>query len=146
VFGGSDLNFARGDFDALLALLKPPPDAALAIAQARRYDAAVHACVPGFYASRSNYDVLLGRDAAGAMRSAVLEQSWRVGGATPAEIAALEMFRTEPKRQHVRTSCVEIFGASPEPPPGATVYFRGVDPHAGQLTKYTVVHPDDDTR
>jgi hypothetical protein len=37
---------------------------------------------------------------------------------------------------------VEIFGASPEPPPGATVHFRGTDPQAGPLTKYTLIEPD----
>lgn len=144
LYGGSDLTFARGDFDALLAQLQPPPEAACAIAQARRYDAAARACFGGFYASRSNYDVLLGRDATGVVRSAVLEQSWRVGGATPAEIAALEAFRAQPGRQRLRASCIEIYGPSPEPPAHAAVYFRGVDPRAGQLTKYTVVHPDDD--
>lgn len=146
VFGGSDLSFVRGDFDALLALLRPAPDVALAIAQARHYDAVVRACFPGFYVSRDNYDVLLGRDATGAVRSAVLEQSWRVGGASGAEVAALEAFRAEPRRQCCRASCVEIFGPSPQPPPHASVYFRGVDARAGLLTKYTVLHPDDHAR
>lgn len=138
VFGGSDLTVARGDFDALLAL-QPPPEVRTAVDQARRYDAAVQACYPGFFASRSNYDVLVGRDAAGRRRSAVLEQSWRAGGATGAEIAALEAFRADPQREWVRASCVEVFGDTPEPPPGATVYFRGDDPCAGRMTKYTVV-------
>jgi hypothetical protein len=39
---------------------------------------------------------------------------------------------------------VEIFGASPEPPRGATVHFRAADPQVGLLTKYTVVEPDVD--
>lgn len=139
VFGGSDLTVARGGFDALLAL-QPAADIRRAIEQARRYDAAVQACFPGFYASRSNYDILLGHDASGATHSAVLEQSWRVGGATGPEIAALEAFRADPGRQVVRASCVEIFGDSPEPPAHATVYFRGSDARLGPLTKYTVVH------
>jgi hypothetical protein len=146
VFGGSDLTFVRGGFDALLAVLRPPPEVARAIAQAQRYDAAARTCFPGFYASRNNYDVLLGRDAAGAVRSAVLEQSWRVGGATGAEIAALEAFRVQPGRERVRASCIEIFGPSPEPPAHATVYYRGTDARAGLLTKYTVLHQDDNAR
>lgn len=145
VFGGSDLTVARGDFDALLAL-QPPPEIARAIAQARRYHAAVQTCFPGFFASRCNYDILLGCDAAGQSRSAVLEQSWRAGGATGPEIATLEVFRRQPGRDRVRTSGVEIFGDSPEPPPHATVYFRGIDPRSGPLTKYTVVEPDVDPR
>jgi hypothetical protein len=145
VFGGSDLTVVRGGFDALLSL-QPPPEIRRAIEQAHRYETAVQACFPGFHASRSNYDILLGRDAAGRARSAVLEQSWRAGGATGPEIAALEAFRADPERRSVRTSGVEVFGPSPEPPPHATVYFRGLDPEVGWLTKYTVVEPDDDTR
>lgn len=140
VFGGSDLTVARGGFDALLAL-QPPVQLRMAIDQVHRYEAAVRSCFPGFYTSRSNYDVLVGRDAAGRPRSAVLEQSWRAGGATGAEIAALEAFRADPARASVRASCHEVFGDSPEPPAGAAVYFRGRDPRSGPLTKYTVLHP-----
>ena len=142
VFGGSDLTVARGGFDELLALA---PDAPLreAIAQARRFDAAVEAGYPGFYASRRNYDVVQGRDARGAWRSGVLEQSWRVGGATGPELAALEALRAEPRRRLVRASCFEVYGDSPEPPANATVYFRGDDPAVGRLTKYTVVRDVD---
>jgi hypothetical protein len=138
VFGGSELTVARGDFDALFAL-QPPLHVRVAIDQARRYDAAVQDCFPGFYTSRSNYDVLVGRDAAGRQRCAVLEQSWRAGGATGAEIAALETFRADPACQWVRASTHEVFGDSPEPPAAASIYFRGDDPRAGRLTKYTVV-------
>jgi len=142
VFGGSDLTVARGGFEALLAA-DLPPDVLRAVEQARRYEDAARACYPGFYASRRNYDILVGRDAAGRRRSAVLEQSWRAGGATGAELAALELFRAEPRRDHVRTCTVELFGDSPEPPEGATVYFRGVDHEVGRLTKYAMVLEDD---
>jgi hypothetical protein len=145
VFGGSDLTLVRGDIDALLAL-QPAHEIRRAIEQARRYDAAVHACFPGFFASRTNYDVALGRDAAGHWRSGVLEQSWRVGGATGPELAALEIFRREPRRMRVHAVGVEIFGDSPEPPPHAIVHFRGTDPRAGRLTKYTTIEPDADPR
>jgi hypothetical protein len=144
-FGGSDLHVVRGGFDALLAL-RLPAGVGHAIAVARQYDAAVQDCFPGFYASRSNYDVVVGRSASGEAVCAVLEQSWRAGGATGAEIAALEVFRAVPGRGEVRASCFEFFGDSPEPPPHATVYYRGEDPQLGRLTKYTVVHRDDDAR
>lgn len=140
VFGGSSLTVARGGFDALLAL-QPPPEPAQAIRQAASFHEAVQACYPGFDASRANYDVILGHDAQGRLRSAVLEQSWRVGGATGPEIAALEAFRADPHRSCVRTACFEIFGQSPPPPPGATVYYRGVDPRSGPITKFTIVEP-----
>jgi uncharacterized protein DUF3182 len=141
VFGGSDLTVARGGLDCLLAL-EPTPEVHCAVEQARRYDGAVHACFDGFFASRKNYDIVVGRDAAGRSRSGVLEQSWRVGGATGPEIAALEVLRNDPQRTSVRAAGVEIFGDSPEPPPHAIVHFRGTDPQVGRLTKYTVVEPD----
>ena len=98
VYGGSDLTVVRGDFDALLAQ-DSSPEIRSAIGQAQRYNAAVIACYPGFFASRNNYDIVLGRDAAGRSRSGVLEQSWRLGGATGAEIAALEVFRNRARPQ-----------------------------------------------
>lgn len=145
VYGGSDLTVVRGDHSALLALATSE-QARLAIDQAQRYDAAVVACYPGFFASRSNYDVLVGVDAAGRWRSGVLEQSWRMGGASGAEIAALEFFAGHPGCDRVRAVSVEIYGDSPEPPADATLYFRGTDPKAGLLTKYAKVEPDGHAR
>ncbi len=140
VYGGSDLTLVRGDFDALLALTAPPPPVRLAIDQARRYHRAVSDCYPGFFASRVNYDVAQG-EAAGAPRSGVLEQSWRVGGATGAEMVALECFRRDPALERVRVSCFEAYGESPEVPEGATVHYQGVDRQIGPLTKYAMFRP-----
>lgn len=92
VYGGSDLVVARGGFDALLRL-DLAPQALTAIAQARAYHAAVLGCYPGMFASRCNYDVAQGCDEAGRRYSGVLEQSWRIGGASGAEVAALAAFR-----------------------------------------------------
>jgi hypothetical protein len=144
VYGGSDLVVMRGDFDALVRL---PLSESIrtAVEQARIYDAAT-SVFPGLFASRRNYDVAQGTNARGQWRSGVLEQSWRVGGATGAEIAALESFRTDPALQVVRASTFEVYGESQTPPPQATVYFRGVDEHVGWLTKYAVVRAHDDTR
>jgi hypothetical protein len=145
VYGGSDLFVARGDFDALLHF--PLADSvSLAIAQAREYDAAAHACFAGFFASRRNYDVMQGIDARGRQRSGVLEQSWRIGGASGAEVGALEAFRADPGLKAARAVSIEIYGESPPPPEDAFVYFRGVDPHVGPLTKYVRVEPNDHAR
>jgi hypothetical protein len=122
-----------------LLALGPPPEARLAIAQARAYDEAATACFPGLLASRRNYDVAQGTGSAGR-RSGVLEQSWRIGGASGAEIAALEAFHADPTLAAVRASTVEVYGAC-EPPPKATVYFRGTDEDVGMITKYTLVEP-----
>ncbi len=137
VYGGSDLTVARGGFDALLAL-SFPPEVRLAVDQACVFHGAVQACFPAFFASRINYDVAQGTDGAGAWRSGLLEQSWRVGGASGAEIAALEIFADQPARTVVNASCFEIYGDDVVPPPNATVYFSGVDARVGPLTKYTV--------
>jgi hypothetical protein len=143
VYGGSDLVVVRGDFDAL-SQLSLPESIRIAVEQARVYDAAT-SVFPTMFASRRNYDVAQGTNARGQWRSGVLEQSWRVGGATGAEIAALEAFRADPALQVVRASTFEVYGES-QAPPHATVYFRGVDEHVGWLTKYAVVRAHDDTR
>ena len=131
---------ARGDFDALLQL-SFPSEIRLAVEQARVFHQRGRACFPGFFASRINYDVAQGRDGAGRWRSGVLEQSWRVGGASGAEIAALEVFQDQPERRTVNASCFEVYGDDVVPPPNATVYFSGVDDHVGPITKYTVAEP-----
>ena len=133
----------RGDFDALsrVPLLE---GVRIAVEQARTYDAAT-SVFSGMFASRRNYDVAQGLDARGQQRSGVLEQSWRIGGATGAEIAALEAFRSDPGLQIVRASTYEIYGKSETPPPHATVYFRGIDERIGLLTKYTAVEVHGDT-
>lgn len=142
VYGGSDLTVVRGDFQSLLSLTLPR-EVRIAVEQALLYDSAATACFPGFFASRINYDVVQGTLPDGTWRSGVLEQSWRAGGATGAEIAALEAFQADPQRRVVRASGYEAFGACEPPPPGAVVYFNGVDEHVGPLTKYTTLIHDD---
>jgi hypothetical protein len=145
VYGGSEITVARGDFDALLAL-PLPEDIRLAITQARAYDTAASQCFDGFYASRRNYDVAQGRDTAGRPRSGVLEQSWRAGGASCAELGALEAFRVDPSLRTVRATTREVYGEAPALPTHAVVYFSGNDPHVGHLTKYAWTEPYADPR
>lgn len=140
VYGGSDLLVVRGGVDALLGL-ELAPNARLAIAQARAYDAAATEYFPGLFASRRNYDVAQGLDADGRWRSGVLEQSWRIGGASAAEVAALEVFRADSARQAVRASSVEVYGANGAAPRDTLVYYRGTDARVGPLIKYTQVEP-----
>lgn len=135
VYGGSDLLVVAGGFETLLALELDDP-VRLAVQQARRYDAAALASFDGFFASRRNYDIARGLDSRGRTRSGVLEQSWRIGGASSAEIAALEAFRAG--AQAVRASSLELFGEDKVAPAGACVLFRGEDPELGYLTKCVV--------
>ena len=75
----------------------------------------------------SESDVLSGRDARGP------------------EVAALEAFRADAGLRAVRACSTEAYGAGAAVPAvvprGARVQFRGVDPQAGPLVKYTVVEP-----
>jgi hypothetical protein len=141
VYGGSDLLVARGDFDALLALSLEPA-ARLAVTQANIYDTAARELFPGLLASRSNYDIARGTAPDNRVTSGVLEQSWRLGGASSAEIGALEAFAADPELSVVHAYCVECFGTDREPPPDAVVHYAGVDERVGPLLKYAVVEVD----
>jgi hypothetical protein len=143
VYGGSDLLVVRGGVEALLRL-PLAPGLHTAIEQACRYDAAADACFPGFFASRRNYDVAQGIDSEGAPRSGVLEQSWRIGGASGAEVAALTAFAADPALQVVRARTVEIHGEA-EVPKDARVLYRGTDRRVGHLIKYVLTQPYADT-
>jgi hypothetical protein len=137
VYGGSDLLVARGDFQALLGLELPAP-AHIAVAHARVYDEAARAEL-GFFGSRRNYDVARGRDADGHERFGVLEQSWRIGGATGPELAALAALRDDTSLCAVHGRGFELYGELAIPPPHATVYFAGVDRVLGSVAKYSFV-------
>ena len=139
VYGGSDLIIARGDFDRLMKLMLAP-EVKTAIDQARAYNAAAMTSFRDMFASRCNYDIAQGVDNRGQWRSGVLEQSWRMGGASAAEVAALEAFRADTSLDVVRASTTEVY-ATGSVPADAVVYFRGVDEHAGAMTKYVRIEP-----
>jgi hypothetical protein len=138
-YGGSDLFIVRGGFAALLGM-ELETAVRLAVHRALTFDQA-SAEFPGLFASRRNYDVLRGRDARGRWHCGVLEQSWRIGGASGPEVAALEAFRADPQLRAVRAHSTELYGAHATPPRGAIVHFNGIDPTSGLLVKYTIVEP-----
>ncbi|SAL24400.1 DUF3182 family protein [Caballeronia telluris] len=138
VYGGSGLVVVRGDFDALTRI-DMPAEARKAIEQSRAFDEAVSETFDGFFASRRNYDVGHGTDAHGQAYCGVLEQSWRIGGASGAEIGALRAFRDDPAVRIVRASTTEVYGANAAVPADACVYYHGIDPQAGEITKYCTV-------
>ncbi|RRV04184.1 DUF3182 family protein [Pseudomonas sp. v388] len=139
VYGGSSLRVVRGGFDALLALELDDP-VRHSIKQAMAYDRAASSCFQGLVASRRNYDIAMGVDAHGQSRSGVLEQSWRIGGASAAEIEALLAFADAPALQRIDASTHEVYGETTLPR-GAEVLFEGDDPQVGFITKYTQVEP-----
>ena len=108
------------------------------MAQAQTYDRST-VNFPGFLASRRNYDVGQGLDARGQWRSGVLEASWRSGGASTAELAALTAFAQDSALQVVEATSVKRFGSLRKPPPGAVIHFEGDDPEEGPLLRYTLV-------
>jgi len=69
----------------------------------------------------------------------VLEQSWRIGGASGAEVAALHAFHDDSSLRWVDASTHEVYADGVTMPPGAQVQFDGVDADAGRLVKYTLV-------
>lgn len=141
VYEGSRLTVVRGDYVDLLGR-ELDADVRRAIEYARTYDTAAALSFPGFFASRRNYDVVQGKGADGADKVGVLEQSWRVGGATGAELAALQAFRQQPNLHVVTASTHEIHTDQPLPV-GARVLYRGTDVAGDFLLKYARVDTDE---
>lgn len=137
VYGGSDLIVARGGYETL-ARCALSEDMRSAVACARRFDQLAGEHLPTFIASRRNYDVVSGVDPRDRQRVAVLEQSWRIGGASAAEILALERFAAQPELTTLRARTVERYGASLVPPSGAVAHYQGDDPAVGALLKYAM--------
>jgi hypothetical protein len=144
VYGGSDLVCVRGGWEALDGLATAPV-VRTSVAEARSYDEAMTE-YPGFMVSRRNYDVGQGIDIEGRRRSKVFESSWRVGGATSAELVALSLFNQDPSVQVVEASHVEKFGKDCEAPRGAVIHFQGDDPRDGPVIRYTFVKRTDGLR
>jgi hypothetical protein len=99
-------------------------------------------CFPGLFASRSNYDVARGVDDSGHWHCGVLEQSWRIGGASGAEVSALRAFDADPGLTSVVATTTERYGADVMVPAGAWLLYDGVDPTAGRLVKYAQVEEE----
>ena len=135
VYGGSTLRVVRGGF-AQLGELEPSDAERVAIDQAMRYHDAARRAFRGMFASRVNYDIAQGIDAAGQRLSGVLEQSWRIGGASGSEIAALHAFAADERLRAVRVSNREVYGDERKIPSDALVYYDDVDADVGRLTKY----------
>lgn len=142
VYGGSELLMVRGGYENLLRL-KLAPALLTAVFQACNYERAAFDVFEGLVLSRRNYDVAQGLNSRGDAVSGVLEQSWRIGGASSAEIFALKALCQNPARQFIHAASVERYGESHSPPKGTIVLFSGEDEHVGFLTKYVRVDADE---
>ena len=69
----------------------------------------------------------------------MLEQSWRIGGASSAEVAALEVFRQGTSARAVKASSLEFYGREQSVPAGAQVLYRDEDADVGFITKCVTV-------
>jgi len=143
VYGGSDLLVVRGGFGGLRALDLPAPERA-AVARALTYHRLVMAAFDGLLATRCNYDVALGTDHGGRALGGVLEQSWRIGGASGAELAALRAFAADAGCAAVQASTHEVYADQFEPPADAQILYDDVDPHVGRVVKFIQVRPHAD--
>lgn len=141
VYGGSNLLVVPGDYEDLLKL-DLPDDVRQAIEQAQVFDAAADEAYPGFFASRRNYDIAQGLDSDGQHRSGVLEQSWRMGGASSAEVAALQSFINHPGLKAIHVSSVETYVDQALPADAIEVY-RGPAENSDFLLKYVTVKSND---
>ncbi|MGB3123095.1 MAG: DUF3182 family protein [Pseudomonas sp.] len=137
VYGGSNLLVVPGYYEDLLTL-DLPADVREAIEQAQVFDTAADEAYPGFYASRRNYDIAQGLDTEGQRRSGVLEQSWRMGGASSAEVAALQSFINHPGLRAIHVSSVETYVDQALPADAIEVY-RGPAENSDFLLKYVTV-------
>ncbi len=121
-YGGSRLEVVRGTFADLEATLRPGKPRA-AVQAASRYDAVIRHAY-GVVATRCNYDVIAGVDRLGRRHLGVLEQSWRFGGASMAELLAIERFTRMPGLQRLVAETVETF-AGERVPAEAVMAWRG---------------------
>lgn len=137
-YGGSDLTLIRGGLEALKTL-SLDEDTREAIEKVRQYDAAAQA-IPGFIASRRNYDVIHGFNAKGEKRIGVLEPSFRIGGASSPEILATEIFKEKPEATIVKASSYHRFGQRARVPSDAIVFYNDIDPEFGPMKIYAIVH------
>ena len=145
VYGGSELTVTRGDYPALFSL-DLAPELMLAVAQAQLYDRAAAISFPDFFASRRNYDVAHGFDAHDRLRCGVLEQSWRPGGASAAEVLALEALHARSDINTIIAATLETFGEVEDVPSHAIELFNGQDRDIGHIRKYVMLKRYGDTQ
>jgi hypothetical protein len=137
-YGGSDLTFVRGGWDAIYQIDYIPSEMRAGLECAKLFDRAAMGLM-GLVASRRNYDVGIGVDAAGKNRTGVFESSWRPGAASTAEVAALTEFKRHPSLEVVQASSAREFGMPSGIRSGAFVNYQGIDEEGGSIMYYTMV-------
>jgi len=137
-YGGSHLNIVRGGFDNVVSIA-PNDDVKRAVEAAQAFDRAAPESYPELFASRRNYDVAIGCDQRGLRHCGVIDQSWRIGGTSGVEIAAIQIFKERPAVKSIRGSSVNVYGHHAGSPDGAIVHFDDVDAEFGPMLMYTII-------
>ncbi|HLR77826.1 MAG TPA: DUF3182 family protein, partial [Burkholderiaceae bacterium] len=70
---------------------------------------------------------------------------WRPGGASAAEVVALEALHARPDLQTVRAATFEMFGHTEAAPACAIELFNGEDREVGYIRKYVMLKRYGDT-
>lgn len=99
VYGGTTLLLVRGGFQQLFKLSGMERIQHL-VEITLNYENSISRAFPQLYASRRNYDVIVGKNARGHHKAGVLEHSWRFGGASIAEILAMRTLQDHPELDH----------------------------------------------
>lgn len=113
-YGGTHLFAVRGSYEELIEAVNTPV-LVRAIRLAQNYEQCIQVAFPAWYASRRNYDVIHGTAWDGSDRLGVLEQSWRMGGASMAELLAIEAFLHNPALASVQAWTKERYSRTQEP-------------------------------
>ena len=111
-YGGTTLTMFRGSLANLSDRLGEGP-VKTAVKQARTVHGAYSHYDPTI--SRLNFDVVQGKDARGDFYSGVVDQSLRVGGASPAEVIAIRELETDATIDNVTTRVAISWNPSREP-------------------------------
>lgn len=135
VYGGSTLLAARGGYEQLLKV-GVVQNARSLIDVAARYEHAFFSAFPGLYASRRNYDVILGINMQGVQKLGVLEHSWRCGGASVAEVLALRTLQRNPHLSYTYAWTRERYVEQPDKARQSPYLYSLAPDHHGYLAKF----------
>ena len=119
-YGGTTLTMMRGPFEDLARSIDDP-HLAQAVEQARTVYSAYSVYDP--LISRANFDVVQGQTANREFLSGVVDQSLRIGGATPAEIMAIEALQKDPSAKQVMAEVKIRWNPDPLSPKDTGVVF-----------------------
>jgi hypothetical protein len=113
-YGGTTLTMVRGEFGKLYSQVEDE-SVRLAICQANTVYEAYSWYDP--ILSRANFDIVQGHDGRGNFLSGVVDQSLRIGGASPAEVLAISALEAEASLDRATAQIVVMW--NPTEPPGS---------------------------